>query len=285
MFSIPLDSFVSEVPKIAINFPVFFGDGSMDSLFLLNLKDFFADPYMQELNTMTQEKYADISEVENTLSLAMQHYKYHFPMAEEYVFYSYISGLNLQLPVKVMDNNIVIGLDLYLGKNDIYSKSGFPKYKSKWLIKNSIAPDVMSELALGLLPPPDLSAKLLHQFIQQGKRLYFVQAMMPDIADTVLMKYTQKQINWCYKKESLLWSLMVENQFLFSSDVQIQKKFMEDGPFTSVLSSTAPARLGHFIGWRIISKYMANNDVTLAELLMETDDQKILKKSKYKPRR
>ena len=109
--------------------------------------------------------------------------------------------------------------------------------------------------------------------------------MIPDISDTLLMKYSREQLDWCYKKESLLWSLMVENQFLFSSDVQIQKKFMEDGPFTSVLSDAAPARLGHFIGWRIVSKYMANNDVSLSELLLETDNQKILKKSKYKPKR
>ncbi len=285
MFAIPQDVFMDSVLTLTSEYPLFFEGGRSDSLALLSLKSFFADQYMRELNDEVQEKYSDLKPIEEQLSNAMQHFKYYFPTSVDYNYYTYISGLDLQYPIKVIDNNVVIGLDLFLGETKVYALSGFPKYKSRWFNQESLVPDIMSEMAMGLLPEPDMSAKLLHHFIEQGKRLYFVQAMMPSISDTLLLKYTQQQYDWCNSHEARLWSLMIENQFLFKSELSIKKKFMDDGPFTSILSSSAPARLGQFIGWKIVSKYMAKNDVSLQELINETDDQKILKKSKYKPAR
>ena len=285
MFAIPQGVFMDSVMNYAKEFPLFFEGGRSDSLALLSLKSFFADQYMQELNAEVQKKYTELNIVEANLTDAMQHFKYYFPNSNKFNYYSYTSGLDLSFPIKVAGNDIVIGLDLYLGKTKVYDLSGFPKYKSLWLNEQSIVPDVMSELALGLMPKPNLSAKLIQQFVEQGKRLYFINAMMPNIEDTLLMKYTQEQLEWCYTNEARLWALMIENQFLFKNDKTIQKKFMEDGPFTSILSSAAPARLGHFIGWRIVSYYMANNEVSMQELLDENDGQMILQKSKYKPRR
>jgi len=285
MFDIPQEIFMDTVMNFAKEFPLFFDGGRSDTLALLSLKSFFGDQYMRELNDEVQQKFPNLADIEDQLSGAMQHFKYYFPTSIDYKYYSYISGLDIQFPVKVADNNIVIGLDLYLGHTKVYDLSGFPKYKSVWLTKESLVADVMSEMAMGILPEPDKSAVLLHQFIEQGKRLYFIQAMLPQISDTLLLKYTQEQYDWCINHEARLWSLMIENQFLFETDVAIQKKFIDDGPFTSILSSAAPARLGHFIGWRIVSKYMARNDASLQQLLSETNDQKILKESKYKPRR
>lgn len=285
MFAIPQDQFMDSVMNYAEEFPLLFGEGQSDSAALLQLNSFFSDPYMKELNNEARNVFADISDIEEEFSSAMQHYKYYFPKARDYNFYSYISGLDLQFPIKVIDNNFLIGLDLYLGNTKVYDLSGFPKYKSVWLKRESLVPDAMSELAMGIMPEPQPAANLIHQFIEQGKRLYFIQAMIPEISDSLLLKYEEGQLEWCMKNEARLWSLMIENQFLFKNDVAVQKKFMDDGPFTSILSAAAPARLGHFIGWRIISYYMENNDVSLADLLLETDDQKILKKSKYKPSR
>jgi hypothetical protein len=286
MFSLPQDSFVSLLPKYKNKFPLFLSDNMDDTLALLNLKSFFADAYMKELNTLVQKKYSDLSSVEGELAKAMQHYYYYFDGPMNFQYYSYISGLDIQYPVKVMDSNIVIGLDLYLGaETEAYSLSGFPVYKSKWLIEESIVPDVFSEMARGMMPEKDLSSQLLNQMIYEGKRLFFVQSMMPNIADTILLHYTQQQMDWCYENEARLWSLMIENQFVFKNDFQIQKKFMDDGPFTSVFSTEAPSRLGQFLGWRIVSKFMSRSDYKLGDLLYEQKAQKILKESKYKPKR
>ena len=63
--------------------------------------------------------------------------------------------------------------------------------------------------------------------------------------------------------------------------------YLTDGPFTPGLgdkSESAP-KLGIWIGWQMVKKYMVENpDVTLQKLMADTDAQKILTKSKYKPK-
>ncbi len=286
MFALKADSFFKAIPKLRKSFPVFLNGDMKDSLALLNLKTFFLDPYMQELNNLVQKKFPNLQPQEQQLALAMQHYYYYFHSPKSFSYYSYVSGLDIGAPIKVIDSNIIIGLDLYLGANTkAYMMSGFPKYKSKWLIKEAMIPDVMHELVSGMIPEKNLSSHLINQMIYEGKRLFFVQAMIPSISDSLLLHYSQSQLQWCYDNEARLWSLMIDNQFLFKNDVQVQKKFMNDAPFTSILSSEAPARLGEFLGWRIVSKYMARNKVSLSALLKEQNAQKILKLSKYKPKR
>ena len=285
MFAIPEDSFIQELETYRQAFPLFISGDLTDTLALLNLKSFFADPYMIELNDMVQIQFKDLSIVEDELANAMQHYYYYFDSPSSFSYYSYISGLDIQYPVKIIDSNIVIGLDLYLGaKSKVYTLSGYPKYKSQWLKPEAIVPDVMSELVRSMIPEKDRSSSLLQQMIYDGKRLYFIQAMMPHISDSLLMHYSSSQMEWCLKNEANLWSLMVENQYLFKNDVQIQKKFMDDAPFTSIFSTEAPARLGQFIGWRLVSAFMAKSEYSLPELLAEEDVQLILKGSKYKPK-
>lgn len=286
MFAIPQDSFLAVVPSMKKEFPVFLDGDMSDSLALINLKSFFNDPYLKELNNLVQEKYPILDAQQKELANAMQHYYYYFDYPLSFTYYSYVSGLDINSPVKVIDSNIVIGLDLFLGENTkAYGLSGFPKYKSKWLAAESIVPDAMSELARGMMPEKDLSANLLDQMIYEGKRLFFIQSMIPSISDTLLLHYSKPQLEWCEDKEARLWSLMIDNQFLFKNDITVQKKFMDDAPFTSILSTEAPARLGQFLGWRIVSKYMARSGASLEELLNEKNAQKILKVSKYKPER
>lgn len=286
MFAIPQDSFLLVVPSMKKEFPVFLNGDMSDSLALLNLRSFFNDPYLKELNNLAQATYPNLDAQQQELAEAMKHYYYYFDYPKSFTYYSYVSGLDINFPVKVIDSNIVIGLDLFLGQNTkAYEISGFPKYKSKWLVKECIVPDAMSELARGMMPENDLAANLLDQMIYEGKRLFFIQSMIPSIADTLLLHYSKSQLEWCEEKEARLWSLMIDNQFLFKNEVSIQKKFMDDAPFTSILSTEAPARLGQFIGWRIVSKYMARSKASLNELIHENDSQKILKISKYKPER
>jgi len=286
LFALNRDSFIYKVPKLKNQFPLFLSENTEDTLALLSLKAFFTDHYMIELNDMVQDKYSDMSYIESELSSAVQYYHYYFDLPKEFNYYTYISGLDIKNPIKIIDSNIVVGLDLFLGeKSKVYSMSGFPKYKSKWLVEQNIVPSIMREVVSGIMPERDLSLKLIDQMIYEGKKLFFIQSMMPEIADTLLMQYSKSQIEWCYENEARLWSLMVENQFLFGTDISIQKKFMDDAPFTSILSTSAPARLGPFLGWRIVSKFMANSDYDLARLLAEDNAQLILKKSKYKPKR
>jgi uncharacterized protein YjaZ len=86
------------------------------------------------------------------------------------------------------------------------------------------------------------------------------------------------------KNEGHVWAAIIENRMLYSNDGRVVRVFTTDGPFTSEFSKESPPLLGSWIGWQIVRKYMERNtEVSLSQLLQETDSQKILSMSKYKP--
>jgi hypothetical protein len=285
MFPIPKDSFFSAVPKLQKEYSVFLQGDIADTAALIELRSFFTDPYMVDLYKKSMDKYPSLDQIEEQLNNAMQHFEYYSPLASNLQYYSYISGLDVNTPVKFIGNSLIIGIDNYLGANEsIYLRSGFPKYKIKWLIQERIVPDAMDELAAGLMPEQKRGGSLLENMIYKGKVLYFTQAMIPNISDSLLLEYSKKQYTWCRTYEGKIWGLLIDNQFLFKKDQTMVGKFMNDGPFTTVFSNTSPSRIGWFVGWRIVSSYMNKNDISLEELLQENNAKKILKLSKYKPK-
>jgi uncharacterized protein YjaZ len=73
-------------------------------------------------------------------------------------------------------------------------------------------------------------------------------------------------------------------KLLYTTDHAEIMKYTSEGPFTSAFSKEAPPRIAYWIGWQIVRQYMKNNPDSSVEMLMkETDAQKILSKSKYKP--
>ncbi len=285
MFQIPADSFFTVLPRYAAEFPLFIDAEQLDTPSVNNLIDFFSDGYMRELNAMVQTQYPDLASVEKELSKGFQYFKYYYPQTGNFVIYSYISGMDADFPVKILDSNLVIGLDMFLGaETKVYGMSGFPKYVSHWFTAERIVPEVFSEMAVALMPAQDASQDLLHQMVYEGKRLYFMKSMMPHVSDSLLLKYTSSQWEWAVKYEAKLWAMMVENQFLFKTDLQIRKKFLEDAPFTAILDTDAPARLGEFIGYRLVTRYMTKTQSSLPQLMEFSEAHQILKDSKYKPR-
>jgi uncharacterized protein YjaZ len=108
--------------------------------------------------------------------------------------------------------------------------------------------------------------------------------MIPSTADRLKIGYSEAQYNWILKNEQHVWAAIIENRLLYTTDGQLIRAFMADGPFTAEFSRESPARLGEWIGWQIVRRYMANNDaVSLAALMAEKDAQKILTLSRYKP--
>ncbi|OIO99407.1 MAG: hypothetical protein AUJ98_11320 [Bacteroidetes bacterium CG2_30_33_31] len=285
IFNIPADSFIYKIGAFQKDFPLFLNGDLSDTNSLLQLKSFCTDNYMIQLNNEVQKQYPKLDEIEAEFNAAFMHYKHYFPQGHIPVIYSYVSGLDFEFPIKYATDNLLIGLDMYLGENfDAYSVSGFSKYRTHWAVKEAIVSDAMLEVASGILPENSSSDNLLQLMIYQGKRLYFMKSMCPEISDTLLFKYTINQLKWVNDYEGKVWSTFLENKLLYNNDKKMIKKFMEDGPFTDIFSKDSPARIGYFIGFQIVKNYMTETNSSLSELIKEVDSQKILKLSHYKPK-
>lgn len=285
VFSIPKNEFVAKLPTYQKEFPLFLSGDLTDTNAILQLKSFFVDPHLIELNNLVQKDYPNLNDLETSFNQAFRYLKYYLPEVPIPKVYSYVSGLDFKFPVKYANENMLIALDMYLGENTkAYQISGFPKYRNHWSIKESIIVDAMAEMATGLLPKNDASNNLLQQMIYEGKKLYFVKSMIPQVSDTILFKFTQNQLKWITANEANVWSYMIENQLLYDNSKQMIRKFMNDGPFNDLFAKASPPRIGAYIGWKILNGYMSESNSDFRQMMLEDNAQKILKLSRYKPK-
>lgn len=248
-----------------------------------HLNRFLNDDVIREVHKKCHELFTDVEDLNNQLTQAFKHYKHYFPEKSIPEVYTYISGFNQSI---VTDSNILgIGIDKYLGKDcEYYAMLRLPRYMRYKMHGKKIVSDCMIAWAYTEFEFNDSIDNLLSNMIYQGKVMYFTDAMLPDVPDTLKMGYSLKQLKWCEMNEEKMWSFLIENKQLFITGYIDIKKYINDGPFTPNFSRQSPSRTGIWMGWQIVKAYMKNNpNISLKELMNEDDFQKILNLSKYKP--
>ena len=123
--------------------------------------------------------------------------------------------------------------------------------------------------------------------VSEGKKLYMVDCYLPEVIDSQKIGYTQNELDWITTNEAQIWKYFIENKLLYSTDAELNKRFVEDAPFSKFyidIDKDSPGRVGVWLGWQIVRSYMNNNSVTLQQLL-QTSGEEIFKNSKYKPKK
>jgi len=123
--------------------------------------------------------------------------------------------------------------------------------------------------------------------INNGKRLYVLDKLLPYTPDSIKLAYTQKQVDWCIKNEPDLWAYLLSEDLLYSIKADVWAKLVNPSPTgTPKMPTDSPGRAGNWLGMQIVKAYMQrNSNVSLEQLLANKDAQLILDKSKYKPKR
>jgi uncharacterized protein YjaZ len=256
-----------------------------DSAKLMEMKAYLDNPRNLLFHAAVDSQYKQIEGIEKDLTLALKHYQYYFPGIKTPRVYAYISGGDYDYPVQFADTVLLIGLDNYLGRNfKSYVADGLPVYRVSRMTSAHVVPDCMKVLGMITYPEQMPGINLLEQMVDAGKRLWFVDAMMPQTDDRLKIGYSQEQYDWIVKNEAHVWAAIIENKMLYTTDGKLIRSFMADGPFTAEFSKEAPSRLGAWLGWQIVRKYYENQpDVTFQQVMTEKDAQKILSLSGYKP--
>lgn len=281
--------------QLASKYGVFYDDfihRILDSKFsnTESLTNLYHDQAYTDLSKEVDSVFPDLKVQEDGLNQTFKYIKYYYPKAKIPKFISFASGFAYQMPVG--DNYLGIGLDMFLGKDSKFYRAivqSVPLYLSRRFTPEYIVPRVAETYAHEeLFAEPDDNRTLLSKMIFQGKILYFLDQVLPEnIGDSTKIGYTQQQLDWAQNFEGDIWAYFLENNYLFETDYQKIQVFLSEGPFTPGLGEnreSAP-KLGVWIGWQIVRKYMSTHpDVTLQQLMGDNDVQKILNQSKYKPK-
>lgn len=279
-----LDSLYARYPDFL---PVFTANildtTATDTIAIRNLfHQFLTDTTFTSVNKKTLQTFSNISDIEKQVSDAYTYIHYYFPAVKLPEIYFYVSGFNRA--VMMNDKFIGIGTDFYLG-------SDYPAYQNlsyQYMLQNmrreSVATDLVSTTLFRMFVMNSSEYRLLDNMLFRGKVMYLLSVFMPNEKPENLMGYSPEQWKWSKTYEKQVWAAIIDQKHLFSTDVQLIRKYMNDAPFTAPISQESPGRLGTWIGWQIVDSYMTKNPkISLTDLMNENNYQKMLEESGYKP--
>ncbi len=234
-------------------------------------------------------KYPSIQQATKNVTRALQFVKYYFPTYKTPPAVVTFTGPLEGYSNVLTSSGFAVGLQLYLGKdypayNTDYIADVYPQYQSRRFEEAYIAVDCIKNIVSDIYPPGKNNQPLAYQMIEAGKRLYLLDAFMPETPDTLKTGYTALQLKGCYENEAAIWNHFVQNNLLYVTDPAVQRDYMNDGPRTEALGPDSPGFIGQFVGWQIVKKWMDQDSKRTLQQLLQTPPRQIFEEAKYKPK-
>ncbi len=255
-----------------------------DSVLVNSLFQLINDPHIDTLYNDTKHVFGNLEEIKNQFEQAFRYIKYYYPEFEAPEIQTIVTGFGRDLFVS--DSLIIIGLDYYLGEGATYRPLDIPnyivqRYSSEYIVPSCI---LLMSTKYNYLDQKDNT--MLADMIYYGKSFYFADRVLPDVPDSVIIGYTTKELQDVEKNQVIVWAHFIENELLYEKSHFVKKKYIDERPKTLEIGDKAPGRIGVWLGWEIVKRFMEENDQVTLPQLMEIDDaQRIFTQSRYKPSR
>jgi gliding motility-associated lipoprotein GldB len=270
---------VSKLPELKATYPYLFPGENNDTVWIQKMQN----KEDRELFSESQKVFNNFDEQQRQLTKLFQHIKYYFPRFQEPTVITVLTGVDYENRVIYADSLLFVSLDVFLGpKNDIYQN--FPNYLKNNFKKEHLLVDV-ADAIVKVQIPPSKDRSFVSRMIQQGKKMYLIDAYLPENSDAEKIGYSPQSLSWAETNDVEIWKYFVQNKLLFSTDTELSKRFIQKAPFSKFYwgnDNETPGRIGVWLGWQIVRSYMRNNEITLPQLLTAKNED-IFKKSKYKP--
>jgi hypothetical protein len=233
--------------------------------------------------------FADFNPISQQVLQGLKAVKYYYPKYPVPTkLVTFIGPINSYANIITTDA-LAVGLQMYMGKNySLYqTEMGlelYPAYISRRFDKAYIPVNCIKTIIDDMYPNKALGKPLVEQMIEAGKRQYLLNLFLPNTADSIKTGYTQAQLDGCIKSEADIWSFFVQNNFLYESNPDQTKDYMNDGPNTPALGDASPGMIGQFVGTRIVLKWVEKKGAVAPDILMQTPARQIFEESHYKPK-
>ncbi len=251
---------------------------------------FIKDPALRKLFDTCQVVFPSNEELKKSFEQAFRFFKYYFPgqpLSEE--VYTYLSEYSLG-GFLYGNNSIALGLDFYLGNDYPYlqlnpGNPNFSAYLTRTFTKEHLVAKAMIMLVQDINGQPG-GPRLLDYMIHRGKEMYVLKKLLPFEPDSVVMEFSQNQLDWCIENERNIWSYLISENLLYSSDFNKFRKLVEYSPNSPGMPVEAPGRTASWLGMKIVEAYMKQYpETSMEQLISLKDSQALLDASKYKPPR
>lgn len=272
----------SKLQDLKKAYPFMFSEKYPDSFWLAKTKDTLQVQLFSEVDKI----FSNFEDTEAEIESLFNHLKYYYPEFNTPRIITTTNDVDHRNRIIITDTITVIALDSYLGSNHEFY-GGIANFLKANLNKEQIVVDLANEYAEKYTYHPERKT-LLDEMIYFGKLLYFKDVMVPFKSEAERIGYSEAELNWALTNESYIWRYLVSRELLFSTDSKLPGRFINPSPFSKFyleeVDTDSPGRLGQYIGWQIVRVYMAQNDVSLNDMLIKTTED-IFNNSKFKPRK
>lgn len=262
---------------------VYFANAPVDSAGLAGqLFGILQSPALQAFRGQLDSLIGDRkSSIINPLSDAFRQIKQHYPgfvVPEVQFMITGFTGDDLY----ISDSLIIIGLDYFGGPEARYRPNVYD-YQLRRYQKDYIVPSIVFFESNRFNKTNPRDQTLLSDMIGYGKGYEFVKMIMPHTPDSLITGYSGEDLRKTYNSQQAIWSYFIASKLLYEKSDLKKRKFVEERPFTTEIGEKVPGAIARWLGWRIVSKFMAeNSDVTLVQLMDIDNAGRILQDSGYK---
>jgi len=269
------------LPEIKQQFPILFPPKAPDSIWINKMKD----SLFAELKKEVDKKFVNMQAYKPGIEALFKHIKYYQKDFKEPKIITLYSDWNYMRKAVYIDSIEFLALDNFLGeKNPIYK--GVPVYIKHNLDSKRIPIELAKSIIETQVKPPK-SKSFINKMINYGKQLYLLDAYVPNTADSLKIGYTAKKMKWARENEEKVWKYFISKKILYNRLGTLDMRFLNPAPYSKFYSTEdteTPGKIGQYMGWQIVRQFMQKNKVSLQKLI-EMDEEKIFKQSKFKPRK
>jgi len=181
----------------------------------------------------------------------------------------------------VSDSLIIIGLDYFGGpaarfRPDVYA------YQLARYEKDHIVPSIIFFMAARYNKTSVADKTLLNDMIGFGKDYVFTQMILPKTPENVILGLSESDLNRTYNSQTDIWAYFLAGKLLYEKSDLTKQKYIGERPFTTEIGDKVPGGIGRWLGWRIVSRFMAQHpDTTLQQLMQMDNAVNLLQESGY----
>ncbi len=249
-----------------------------EAIVLPAILEFRKDQYVKSLQAKLDERKSDFDKSKSEIEKGFRYLKFH--LSEEKLPKKILEANTMfQSSVYCFEDEILIGKERYLGAKDSLIRILPGQFYFEWekegmefefLVRDVICGWAMTHLV------HQKKENLAENLVFWGKVLYLVNAGMPNESPEVILRYSKEDFEWACENEYNLWKHLVDKELLFKTEDKLIQNMVAPGPFTVGLPEKGPDRLGQFLGFRMVSNYISENEISVQDLI-NTPYNKILK--------
>lgn len=250
--------------------------------FIDQLYDMYTNEKLKEFYRDNEKFYGNMDDLKTEMNSMFSYIKYYYPDYYVPEINTLVTGFRFDRDFSFSDSLIVIGLDYFMGSNARY-RPQFYDYMLLRYEKQYIVPMMGLAITKKFNDYDDKDETMLAEMIYYGKAHYYLERVLPTLPDSINIQFSGKELTETNQNVDVIWGHFVEKKLLFDTNHKTKQRYIGESPGVVAIGDNCPGRIGRWLGWQIVRKYMKENpEITLQDLMKNKNAADIFKKSKFK---